>query len=325
MLSGAVAAIASLPEKLRLYERALSMRGRVPKSFGEGPWSLSGRAWAASIVRTVRGAADDDYGMAASAIAFSSFLALLPLLGAVALFYGLVTPPARVVSDIRALLVVLPGEARSFVGDWLVASLLHPGGRGLGLAISSAIALYSALRAGRSVIGALNVASDVATRRSFIRRRFVAFLIVIGGALLILGALFAISALSFVERFLPPTSAVLLPALRTTFWIAATLGAVCALAIIYRHAPARAPPPWCWMLPGALAGTLLWLAATVGFGAYLGLFGSYRGRYGSIGAVIVLQIWLFLSGYALLLGAKLNTELMRTAGVGEGEPANADG
>lgn len=54
-------------------------------------------------------------------------------------------------------------------------------------------------------------------------------------------------------------------------------------------------------------------------------FGSYRGRYGSIGAVIVLQIWLFLSGYVVLFGAKLNTELMRSAGVAESEQAAARG
>ena len=236
-------------------------------------------------------------------------------MGAVALTYGMVTPSDRVVADIRALLFILPAEAREFIGDWLVRSITRSDGRGTGLLISLAIALFSGLRAGRTIIGALNTASGVETRRGFVRRRIVALLIVAGGALLILGALFAIAGLAWIDRVLPPGLAAILPALRTAFWAAATAGAVAALALIYRYAPNRPPPPWRWIFPGALAATLLWLLATLAFGWYLGSFGRTGRTYGSVGAIVVLQLWLFLSGFVLLLGAKLNAELMRSAGV----------
>ena len=291
------------------------MARKVPTIFADGPWRLTGRDWLAGALRTVRGAKEDDYGIAASAIAFASFLALLPLLGAVALTYGMVTPGARVVADIRTLVFILPGEARGFMSDWLVRSITRSEGREAGLLISIAVALFSALRAGRTIIGALNIAFGVEIRRGFVRRRIVALLIVFGGGMLILGALFAIASLAWIERVLPPGLAAILPLLRTIFWTSATGGAVAALALIYRFAPNRAPPAWRWMLPGALAATLLWLLATLAFGWYLGSFGRTSRTYGTVGAIVVLQLWLFLSGYIMLLGAKLNAELMRRAGV----------
>jgi len=294
------------------------MRRSVPTFLAEGPWRLTGRDWFASAVRTVRGARKDDYGTAASAIAFASFLALLPLLGAVALTYGMVTPSDRVVADIRALLFILPGEARGFMGDWLVRSITRSEGREAGLLISIAIALFSALRAGRTIIGALNTASGVETRRGFVRRRIIALLIVFGGAMLILGALFVIASLAWIERALPPGLTAILATLRAIFWTLATGGAVAALALIYRYAPNRSPPSWRWILPGAFVATLVWLLATFAFGWYLGSFGGSSRTYGTVGAIVVLQLWLFLSGYIMLLGARVNAELMRSAGIEPG-------
>lgn len=291
------------------------MRRDAPGMFADGPWRLSRRAWLASLFRTARGAADDDYGMVASAIAFSLFLALLPLLGAIVLVYGMATPADLVAENVRTLLFILPTEARAFIGNWLIAAITRQDGREVGLLVAAGVALAAALRAGRSIIGGLNVASDVDRPRSFLRRRMVALLIVLCGATLILGALFAISALAWIERALPPGLAAVLPALRLGFWSLAAVGAAGTLAFVYRYAPHRPPPRWRWMLPGALAATALWLAATLAFGAYLASFGSTRQTYGSVGAIIVLQLWLFLSGFVLLLGAKLNTELMRSANV----------
>ena len=294
------------------------MRRSVPTFLAQGPWRLTRRDWLASAVRTVRGARKDDYGTAASAIAFASFLALLPLLGAVALTYGMVTPSDRVVADIRALLFILPGEARGFMGDWLVRSITRSEGREAGLLISIAIALFSALRAGRTIIGALNTASGVETRRGFVRRRIIALLIVFGGAMLILGALFVIASLAWIERALPPGLTAILATLRAIFWTLATGGAVAALALIYRYAPNRSPPSWRWILPGAFVATLVWLLATFAFGWYLGSFGGSSRTYGTVGAIVVLQLWLFLSGYIMLLGARVNAELMRSAGIEPG-------
>lgn len=308
-------AFVSLATKLRVYERWLSFQHRVPRFFAEGPWRLDGRSWLAALTRTLRGAADDDYGMAASSISFSSFLALLPFLGAVALVYGMLTPAERVVENIRALIFIMPEDARRFIGSWLVETITRRDGRGLGLSIAVGIALLSALRAGRSIITALNIASDADHRRGFFHGRLVALLIVLCGAALILCALLALSVLAWIEQVLPAGLATLLPTLRFGFWTVAAISATVVLAIVYRFAPNRPPPRWRWIVPGAMAATILWLVATLAFGSYLGSFGNTTRTYGSIGAIVVLQLWLFVSGFVLLLGAKLNTELMRSAGL----------
>ncbi len=319
------ASVLSLTAKVRVYERWLSLQRRVPAFFADGPWRLDRRGWLASVTRTLRGAADDDYGMAASAIAFSSFLALLPLLGAVALVYGMLTPPERVVENVRALIFILPEDARRFIGNWLVETITRREGRGIGLVVAVGIALLSASRAGRSIMSGLNLASDADHRRGFLRRRFVALIIVLCGAALMLGALLAISAFAWIERMLPTGLTAILPTLRFAFWTVAGLSAAIVLAIMYRSAPNRPPPQWRWVVPGALAATLIWLAATSAFGFYLGNFGQTTRTYGSIGAIVVLQLWLFASSFVLLLGAKLNTELMRSAGMEPQAPEHSSG
>ncbi len=297
--------------RLRTYLRWLPMRGLSGPTQVQGPWNLTGRDWLGSVARTIRGARRDDYGTAASAIAFAGFLALLPLLGAVALTYGMITPVDRVVGDVRTLIFILPDDARGFIGNWLVRSITRSEGRETGLLIAIAVALFSALRAGRTIIAALNKASGVNVRRGFVRRRFIALLIVSGAAALLLGALLAIASLAWIERVLPVELAAILRVMRGVFWACAAGGAVGALALVYRYAPNRTPPPWRWIFPGAIVASALWLFATLGFGWYVGSFGRTGQTYGSVGAIVVLQLWLFLSGYVVLLGAKLNTELMR--------------
>jgi membrane protein len=301
---------------MRLSYRWLTMKnGIVSDVAAEGPWRLTRGEWLASLIRTARGAVEDDYGMVASAIAFSSFLALLPLLSAIGLVYGMTTTTDRVAENVHTLLFILPIEARAFIGNWLIDAITRRDGREFGLLIAMGVTVLAALRAGRSIIGGLNVASGINQPRTFIRRRIVALLIVFCGAGLILGALFAISALAWIEHALPPDFTAILPALRAGFWTLAAVACGGTLTLVYRYAPHRPPPRRRWILPGAAAATMLWLAATVAFGVYLGNFGTTHQTYGSVGAIVVLQLWLFLSGFVLLLGAKLNSELMRSANV----------
>ncbi len=92
--------------------------------------------------------------------------------------------------------------------------------------------------------------------------------------------------------------------------VLAALGAL-ALAAIYRYAPDRDPASWRWVTPGAIAATLLWLVASVGFSFYVRNFGSYNETYGSLSAVVVLLLWLFLTAFAIVFGAELDSEAER--------------
>jgi membrane protein len=96
------------------------------------------------------------------------------------------------------------------------------------------------------------------------------------------------------------------------------------LATLYRYAPSRAEAEWRWASWGAGAATALWIVGSALFSIYVGEFASYNKTYGSLGAVVVLMMWLYVSAFAVLLGAELNSELehqtMRDATAGSEKP-----
>jgi membrane protein len=112
-----------------------------------------------------------------------------------------------------------------------------------------------------------------------------------------------------VEHLLPFSSSFIHLVLKILFWILAAAAISLMIALIYRYAPDRPKAKWQWLSPGAIIATLLWVAATIGFGFYVSNFGSYNATYGSLGAVVVFLTWLYLTAYILLMGGELNAEL----------------
>ncbi|HJW58254.1 MAG TPA: YhjD/YihY/BrkB family envelope integrity protein, partial [Actinomycetota bacterium] len=96
-------------------------------------------------------------------------------------------------------------------------------------------------------------------------------------------------------------------------WPALVVLVAVALAVFYRLGPDRANPRFRWMSWGALVAVVLWVAVSAGFSWYVSNFGSYGQTYGSLGAVIVLLLWLWLSALAALIGAELDAEIEREA------------
>ena len=92
-----------------------------------------------------------------------------------------------------------------------------------------------------------------------------------------------------------------------TAFVLGTLG----FMTIMRYAPDRSPAQWRWLLPGALLSTFLWIAVSFGFSIYVAFVSDYSATYGSLSAVVVFLMWLFLSAYAILIGALVNAEAER--------------
>jgi membrane protein len=92
------------------------------------------------------------------------------------------------------------------------------------------------------------------------------------------------------------------------------------LAAIYRFAPSRKEPKWRWVSWGAVIATVLWIAGSAAFSVYVSSFASYDKSYGSLGAVVVLLMWLYVSAFVVLLGAELNAEIERERELEEGVP-----
>jgi membrane protein len=82
-----------------------------------------------------------------------------------------------------------------------------------------------------------------------------------------------------------------------------------AFATVYYVAPNLNEPEWYWITPGSVVGFLLWIAVSVVLRVYLHYFNSYSATYGSLGAVIILMLWFYLTGMAILLGGEVNSEI----------------
>jgi membrane protein len=83
------------------------------------------------------------------------------------------------------------------------------------------------------------------------------------------------------------------------------------LAVLYRYAPNRLEPRWLWVSPGAIVATVLWLVGSIAFTVYVAHFNSYDKTYGSLGGVVVMLTWLYLSAFVTLFGAVVNAQSER--------------
>jgi len=121
----------------------------------------------------------------------------------------------------------------------------------------------------------------------------------------------AASMLNFAQGLVEGLGPVGAVALQAITWTIA--GALCSFALgaMYRFAPDRADARWQWLSLGSGLATLLWLLTTLGFGLYASWLGDYDATYGSLAAVVVLLMWLYVSAYAVLIGALVNAEVER--------------
>jgi membrane protein len=274
------------------------------------PADIPARGWMAVLKRTWKEAGDDNLNLVAAGVAFYFFLALVPLLASLVLTYGLVADPITVVKHLQGLTQVLPADAARLIGEQLISvTQAAQREKGFGLLLALLLALYGGMRGASSIITALNIAYEEKERRGFVRTSLLAFAMTLGIVLVGVIGIVAISAMSYVDELLRSAGPVAHWAVKLASWaLAAALGSL-AIAAIYRYGPDRDEPKWRWLTAGSLIATGLWLIATLGFGFYVSNFGSYNATYGSLGAVVALLMWLYLSAYVLLLGAELNAEL----------------
>lgn len=283
------------------------------------PFAIPKEGWLAVLRRTWEETGKDNIGLIAAGIAFYAFAAIVPLLGAVVLSYGLFAEPETVRSNVEHVFAAVPREAATIITEQLVTVVeTSKGKQGLGLIIAIALAFYGATKGASAIVTALNVAYGETERRGFVRVNLLYFALVAGGVFLIFLAIASTTLLGFLESLVPQASDFLLTLIRVAGY--ALLGAlvVTAAAILYRFGPDRRRPSWVWLSPGSVAATALWLGGTAGFGLYVSNFGNYGATYGSLSAVIVMLTWLWLSAFVFLLGAEMNAELERQV---EGEGA----
>ena len=172
------------------------------------------------------------------------------------------------------------------------------------------IALWAARTAASTLISVLNIACRERERRGLVRYQLTVLAVTAAICLVGLGGLAAVTVLPFVAgaQALGPGAQA---AISLGRWPALAVLMALALAAIYRFAPCRRPPKWRWVSLGAAVATMLWLAGSVGFSAYVTRFVSYEAIFGVLGPVLLLMTWFYLTAFAVLLGAELNAEVER--------------
>jgi membrane protein len=282
----------------------------APANGAAKPAAISAGRWKDIFVATWKEAGEDNVGLVAAGVAFYAFLAFVPLLTAFMLSYGLFAEPASVVRHMQTLTGLMPQNAAEIIGDQLTSMTeTSRSTTGLALVLAIGIAFYGATKGAASIVTALNIVFNVQESRGFIRRTLVSLSMTAGAVVVLFLAILAVSALNFVERLLPDWGGTLRLLLNGAFFLLAAGAVVVLLAIIYRYGPNRPDAEWRWITPGSALATIVWLAATIGFGMYVADFGNYNATYGSLGAVIVFLTWLYLTFYIVLLGAELNAVL----------------
>ena len=259
---------------------------------------------------------DDDVFGDAAKLAYYFLLALFPLLIFLTSLIGLVIGSGSGLRHalFRYLSQIMPSSAFELI-DKTMFEVSSASGAG-----KLSFGLLAALWASASGVGAmmesLNSAYDATETRSWWKRRLVALVLTIALAVLIIGAVIVIFGGSKIAEYLGAHygfSDAFVITWKIAQWPIALVFMLLAFALIYYFAPDVRGQDWKWISPGSAIGVVLWLAVSFAFKGYLHFFDSYSKTYGSLGAVIVLMLWLYLTAAAVLIGGEINAEIENAA------------
>jgi membrane protein len=277
----------------------------------ERPSEIPPRGWFAILRRVMAEVKEDNVALLAAGVAFYAMLAIFPAIIAVVTVYGMVADPNQVESQVGEFAQSLPSGADQLLTEQL-KNVTSAGRQSLsiGLAVSLLAVLWSASGGVQGLVKGLNVVYDERESRGFFKLRGLSLLLTLGAIVVAVVALALITVFPAVIDNLGLGQAGELAA-SIARWVVLALLVLVAVAVVYRFAPDRASPRWRWVSWGAVVALVLWLLGSVGFSWYVDNFGKYNQTYGALAAVIILLLWLFLSAFAVLLGAEFDAEIER--------------
>ncbi len=264
------------------------------------------------LTRAVWYALDErNLGLIAAGVAFYGMFSVFPGMAATIAIWSAFYDPAVIVNSLRAAREFIPDEAFNLLEGQLTALLqANSGTHGWTTAISLVIALYSVRSGVASLITGLNAVHS-RSHQPILWRVLGSLLMTVALIGLVLAALATVvtvtAILAYVE-FLGPWEG---PILAFLPFVVMTIVGLVALGLFYRYGPNQPEARHAWITLGALLAAILWALASAAFSLYLANFNNYNRIYGSIGAVIALLMWFYISAYIVLLGGVVNAELAR--------------
>lgn len=287
---------------------------------GLRPKALAGRVWNAAI--------DDNLLGRASELAYNFIFSIFPLLLFVLALFGLFAGHAVQLRDHLMFYLArgLPPAAFEVVSHTIEE--ITKGSSGGKLTFGIVLTLWAAAGGMTSMISTLNDVYGVREARSWWKVRAIAVALTVAVSMLVLLAL-AVVLLGGVAASWAGSRLYLGIVVKISWmilqWPLALLFIVIAFSLIYYFAPDLKEQHWYWITPGSLCGVLLWLAVSFGFRAYVHFFNTYNKTYGSLGAVIILLIWFYVTGLAFLSGGEINAQIEHAAAEHGHPEAKAEG
>lgn len=275
----------------------------------DAPHHIPAPGWKDVMKRVKHEIKDDRLSMVSAAMAYYALFAFVPALSSLVLMYAWISNPQEIQGHISTMSNFLPPEAQKILTDQLGALAgKAPGTLGAGAIGTLLLALWSASKGSKAIIEALNVIYEEEERRGFFKLNFFALGLTLLGivmAIVAIGVVVVVPVVMNFFDFLPMTN------------ILATAGSWLLLLAIfsfylsftYRFAPNRENAKWKWVSWGAVFAAVAWALVSALFSWYAKEFGNFNKTYGSLGAIIVLMTWFYLSSFVILIGAEINAEM----------------
>lgn len=285
-------------------------------------WNLGGLGWKELGKRVYNEVMEDEVLDASAQLAYYFLFALFPLLIFLTSIFGFIVGANNELRNelFSYLGRVLPGSALDLVrGVIEEVSQTSSGGK---ISLGLLLALWAASSGLQSITQSLNRAYDVKESRPWWKLKLTSMGLTVALALTVISALIIIlfggQFINYAEHTLGFGTVL------TTVWAIVQYGiALCfvllGFALIYYFSPDLKEHRWFFVTPGSVVGVLLWLLISFGFRIYLSYFNSYSATYGSLGALIILLLWLYFTGLAILVGGEINSEI-ENAAAKAGEP-----
>lgn len=279
-------------------------------------WVLSNITWVELAKRVWREINNDRMFGRAAELSYYFLLALFPLLIFLTSIMGLVlgsgSGTRHALFDYLAR--IMPPSAYQLISETMYEVSASSGGGKISFGLLAA--LWAASYGMGAITESLNIAYDVKESRPWWKARLVAIGLTVALSVLIIGALVLVVFGGRIGEGLA-TAYGFGPAFAFTWkivqWPVVLAFMILAFALLYYFGPALREQEWHWLTPGAAIGVALWLLVSVAFRIYLHFFDSYSATYGSLGAVIILMLWLYLTGAAVLIGGEVNSEIENAA------------